>query len=295
MSLIVRYRAGAADATRLGVLSDGRVRDLGLDLDRLLEMRLADIRSLVEEAVSTTGPSIPADEVTLQAPVQNQEVWAAGVTYLRSRDARLEESGGADVYAQVYASERPELFFKSPGWRVRGPGESIGIRADSAWNVPEPELAVVVNAYQEVIGYTVGNDVSSRDIEGANPLYLPQAKVYDHCCALGPGIRPGWELPEQPVFQLELCVRRVGTAITEGAIATTAMARTIEELVGWLGAALTFPVGAVLLTGTGIIPDSAISLSEGDDVIITASEIGTLGNHVQLVGETAEGRAGLPR
>jgi 2-dehydro-3-deoxy-D-arabinonate dehydratase len=284
MSLIVRHLVPGDDRPRLGV-ADGRgnIHPLvGVDLDELLRQPLTAIREQVERALGSD--TIACAEATLLAPVESQEVWAAGVTYLRSRDARLEESGGSDVYAQVYVSDRPELFFKSPGWRVSGPAGTIGVRADSSWNVPEPELAVVVNAHREIVGYTVGNDVSSRDIEGANPLYLPQAKVYDGACALGPGIRPAWELPAQPAFDLRLEVCRDGRILTEGAVSTTSMARTFDDLVAWLWAALTFPVGAVLLTGTGIVPDSAVSLREGDEVTISADGIGAIRNTVRLVG-----------
>jgi 2-dehydro-3-deoxy-D-arabinonate dehydratase len=286
VSLIVRYQLPGDDAVHLGIADGARIHELtGLDLDGLLQRRLPEIREQVQRAMDSAGGSVDAVDARLLAPVAGQEVWAAGVTYLRSRDARLEESGGSDVYAQVYVSDRPELFFKSPGWRVSGPTDPIGVRADSEWNVPEPELAVVVNAHREIVGYTVGNDVSSRDIEGANPLYLPQAKVYDHSCALGPGIRPAWELPDRPTFELSLAVCREGATITEGAVSTTAMARTVEDLVDWLGAALTFPVGAVLLTGTGIVPDSAVSLREGDEVTISGSDLGRLHNVVRVVGE----------
>jgi 2-dehydro-3-deoxy-D-arabinonate dehydratase len=288
VSLIVRYRTRDDDRVRVGVSDSGRIRELsGLDLDALLGLRLSELRALVEIGTDA-GVVTDLEDATLLAPVAGQEVWAAGVTYLRSRDARLEESGGSDVYAQVYVSDRPELFFKSPGWRVSGPADPIGVRADSEWNVPEPELAVVVNAHGEIVGYTVGNDVSSRDIEGANPLYLPQAKVYDRSCALGPGIRPAWELTEQPTFELELDVRRDGVTISNGAVSTTSMARTVPDLVDWLHAALTFPVGVVLLTGTGIVPDSTVSLCEGDEVTITAAGLGSLRNVVRRVGARVE-------
>jgi 2-dehydro-3-deoxy-D-arabinonate dehydratase len=287
MSLIVRYARNGEDKPRLGVLTDDNVRELaGVDLDALLSGSLAEMQQRIVASASSTLTA--RDAVRLLPPVANQEVWAAGVTYARSRDARLEESGGLDVYARVYASDRPELFFKSNGWRVRGPEDTVGVRRDSGWNVPEPELALVVNSHGEIAGYTIGNDMSSRDIEGDNPLYLPQAKVYDQCCALGPGIRPAWELNEAPTFDISLSVRRGNAVLTEGSISTSSMVRSFRELVDWLFAAMSFPAGAVLLTGTGIVPDSTVSITGGDDIVITASDIGSLRNTAVEVGSASE-------
>ncbi len=216
------------------------------------------------------------------APVDRQEIWAAGVTYERSRSARVEESQQGTVYDQVYVADRPELFFKAPGWRVRGSGETVGIRADSAWNVPEPELGLVVAADLRIAGYTIGNDMSSRSIEGENPLYLPQAKVYEASCGLGPALVPrkGVELP----IELALSIRRGDVAVFDGATSTARIHRPLESLVAYLGLALEFPEGAVLLTGTGVVPDAPFTLQAGDVVRIDAGPLGTLENTVVEVG-----------
>lgn len=216
------------------------------------------------------------------APVDDQEVWAAGVTYLRSRDARIEESTEPTVYDRVYDAVRPELFFKSNGWRVRGPGDAIGVRADSAWDVPEPELALVVAADGTVAGYTIGDDVSSRTIEGENPLYLPQAKVYDGACALGPALVAAADVGGP--FRIGLTIRRAGVVVFDGATSSDRLRRSFEELVGHLGRALSFPAGAILLTGTGIVPDPPFSLTAGDSVEIAIDGLGRLVNPVVRVG-----------
>jgi 2-dehydro-3-deoxy-D-arabinonate dehydratase len=236
-----------------------------------------DLAALLAEA---TDP-VP-DGSTVLAPIETQEVWAAGVTYERSRVARIEESVSADPYDLVYVADRPELFLKAPGWRVRGPGQPIGIRADSDWNVPEPELALVVDARLRVAGYTIGNDVSSRSIEGRNTLYLPQAKVYDGACALGPCIVPASDATAP--FDIEVEIERDGDHVFEGRTSTAEMRRSFDELVAFLGAALTLPVGAILLTGTGVVPDADVTLRPGDVVRIRIEGLGTLENRVQVVG-----------
>jgi 2-dehydro-3-deoxy-D-arabinonate dehydratase len=226
----------------------------------------------------------------LLAPLDVQEVWAAGVTYERSRSARMEESRQASVYDQVYEADRPELFFKAPAWRVRGPGETVGIRADSAWNVPEPELALIVTADLRIAGLTIGNDLSSRTIEGENPLYLPQAKVYDQACAIGPAVVPvdAVRLP----IDLALSIARGGATVFEGSTSTGRIRRPLESLVEHLGRALSFPDGAVLLTGTGIVPDAPFTLRGGDVVRIDGGPLGSLVNTVAVVGNAAaRGRA----
>jgi len=219
----------------------------------------------------------------LLAPISQQEVWAAGVTYFRSRTARMEEAegaGGSDFYDRVYHAERPELFFKATPHRVAGSGEGVRIRGDSRWNVPEPELALAVNAVGQIIGYTIGNDMSSRDIEGENPLYLPQAKVYAQSCGLGPGIlvsdRP---LPAETEIRLE--IRRAGELAFEGQTSLAALKRTPEELVAFLFRKNSFPQGCFLLTGTGIVPPDSFTLAAGDEVRITIPPIGTLVNVVE--------------
>jgi 2-dehydro-3-deoxy-D-arabinonate dehydratase len=216
-------------------------------------------------------------------PIDTQDIWAAGVTYERSKDARQEEAvDGGDVYARVYRAARPELFFKAHGRNVVGPFGEVGIRADATWSVPEPELALVVNPAMEVVGFTIGNDMSSRDIEGENPLYLPQAKVYTASCALGPGIllNPATEWPDTTI---RLCIRRGGTVAFQGEVHTSRIRRTIGELVSYLGRSNQFPYGVVLLTGTGIVPPGDFTLAAGDVVEITIDGIGTLVNTVKLV------------
>jgi 2-dehydro-3-deoxy-D-arabinonate dehydratase len=232
-----------------------------------------------------SGTPVPAGS-RLLAPVDSQEIWAAGVTYERSRDARMEESAEASVYDRVYDAPRPELFFKAPGWRVRGPGEPVGIRADSEWDVPEPELALVVAADLSIAGFTIGNDMSSRTIEGENPLYLPQAKTYDGSCALGPALVPVGAV--SPPFPLRLVVLRDGVPIVDEGTSSARIRRPLAELVGYLGRALELPSGAILLTGTGIVPGGGFSLQEGDVVRIEAGPLGTLENPVVRVGTVAD-------
>jgi 2-dehydro-3-deoxy-D-arabinonate dehydratase len=282
MSLLVRYDAGAGP--RVGVYDGLHVAALPLgSMAEALRLPLVELRRTVERPPAGERHAIA--EVRLLAPVDEQEVWAAGVTYLRSRDARLEESGGADVYERVYASARPELFFKSLGRRVVGPGEPVGVRSDSRWNLPEPELTAVLNARAEIVGYTAGNDVSSRDIEGENALYLPQAKVYRRSCALGPGIRPAWELGRDPVFDIALLITRGGATIAAGRTDTSRMVRRIPELAQWLWRCLDFEDGVALMTGTGIVPEGDVSLSPDDEVHVTVDAVGTLRNVVVEVGE----------
>lgn len=216
-------------------------------------------------------------------PVDLQEVWAAGVTYERSRSARQEESvDGGDVYARVYDAPRPELFFKARAERVVGPGAQVGIRADATWSVPEPELAILFNPALEVVGFTIGNDMSSRDIEGANPLYLPQAKVYRASCALGPGLlltpTDAW-----PAATIHMLIERGGAPVFSGEVHTDRIRRTIAELADYLGRSTEFPDGVVLLTGTGIVPPGDFTLAAGDRVTISIDGIGTLSNEVIVV------------
>jgi 2-dehydro-3-deoxy-D-arabinonate dehydratase len=226
-------------------------------------------------------PVEPASAVQFLAPVDRQEVWAAGVTYRRSKIARQEESvGAAQFYDKVYTAPRPELFLKATPERVVGPGGPIRVRRDSAWSVPEPELALVIAPDLRIVGYTVGNDVSARDIEGENPLYLPQAKIYAGSCAVGPLVTPAVHLPPLPEVDIRLVIRRAGGVAFEGTTNLGMMARTPDELVGWLGRENEFPAGAVLLTGTGIVPPDEFTLRPGDEVDITITGIGTLSNPV---------------
>jgi 2-dehydro-3-deoxy-D-arabinonate dehydratase len=236
---------------------------------------------LAEYLRLATGPAA-ASGGRLLAPICSQEVWAAGVTYYRSRTARIEESkpsGGGSFYDAVYSAERPELFFKAAGWRVRGPGEPVCIRDDARWSVPEPELALMVNRRGTIVGYTIGNDMSSRDIEGENPLYLPQAKVYDGSCALGPAMLVR-EDPLSPNTTIALTIARNGATAFQGSTTLAQMRRSPEELVEYLYRATSFPHGAVLLTGTGVVPPDDFTLQPGDAIAIAIPPIGTLENVV---------------
>lgn len=240
---------------------------LELSRDKGLEL----LRALTSEAVVTGEPLAPLEA--------QQEVWASGVTYLRSREARKAESDVADVYERVYEAERPELFFKALGWRVVGEGAKVRIREDSRWNVPEPELVLVVNAAGEVIGYSAGNDMSSRDIEGENPLYLPQAKIYNGSCAVGPGIKLA-TLEELQDLPITLEIGRGGETVFSGETSTAQMKRKLSELVDYLVRELEFPHGVLLMTGTGIVPPEDFTLHAGDRITITVGEL-TLMNEVQ--------------
>jgi 2-dehydro-3-deoxy-D-arabinonate dehydratase len=217
------------------------------------------------------------------APVGLQPVWAAGVTFLRSRDARLEESSGLDAYDKVYLAERPELFLKALPGTARGPGEPIGVRADSAWDVPEPELAVVADRRGEIVAYTIGDDVSSRSIEGENPLYLPQAKLYRGSCALGPCLVPVDEAPDPAEMRITLSIQRDGTGLFADDCSVGDMKRSLPELVDWLWRGQDLPLGAVLSTGTAIVPPPELSLRPGDLVTIAVTGLGELANPVELV------------
>ncbi|SHN85705.1 2-dehydro-3-deoxy-D-arabinonate dehydratase [Geodermatophilus obscurus] len=279
MTHVVRYESGGV--VLVGVLGDGAVRPVpGVgSMAELLGGDLAGARSAVEAAAGE--PAVPVGEVRLLPPVDGlTEVWASGVTYERSMDARVEESQVQDVYSRVYAADRPELFLKSVAWRVVTDGEPIAVRPDSAVTVPEPELAAVVTATAEVFGYTVCDDVSSRDIEGENPLYLPQAKIYAGSCALAPGIRPAWEVPDASALTIDVRVTRAGAPVFAGSTSTARMHRSVADLVSHLVAAQDFPAGAVLSTGTGIVPDLDFTLLEGDEVQVTVEHVGILTNPV---------------
>ena len=231
--------------------------------------------------IDAAAPKLAFGEVTFLPPIDQQEIWAAGVTYKRSRAARMEESvASATVYDQVYTAARPELFFKANAWKVVAHDQPVRIRADSNWNVPEPELALVIDRRLHIVGYTIGNDMSSRDIEGENPLYLPQAKVYDGSCALGPWITTPSGMPAREAIEIRLAVLRGGRIAFEGATSIAEMARSFESLVEYLGRDQTFRHGVVLLTGTGIVPDKDFTLRPGDVVNISIAGIGTLANPV---------------
>ena len=239
----------------------------------------ADLQQRVHAA--TSGPAVDTlDPAALLAPIVSQEVWAAGVTYFRSRNARIEESkGGGDFYDRVYAAERPELFFKATGRRVVGPGGVVRIRSDARWSVPEPELTLLLNPAGEIIGYTNGNDMSSRDIEGENPLYLPQAKVYDGSCALGPCVL----LSAQPISKstsIRLEIARSGQIVFAGSTTLTELKREPKHLADYLFRDNSFPHGAYLMTGTGVVPGDEFTLAGGDMIRIAIDGIGLLENVV---------------
>jgi 2-dehydro-3-deoxy-D-arabinonate dehydratase len=245
-----------------------------------LQMPVAELRAALRAAEEAAHVDVPLDSVSLRAPIDRQEVWAAGVTYLRSRDARMEESSQRDVYDRVYDADRPELFLKATPNRVSGPGEPIAIRGDSGWDVPEPELAILLNAHGELVGYTIGNDVSSRSIEGENPLYLPQAKVYSRCAALGPTVVTVDELPDVSNLEIELTIRRGGTELFRDSTATSQLHRTLSDLIAYLLRHNNYPAGVFLMTGTGIVPPSEFTLQDGDEVTIRIDAIGSLVNPV---------------
>jgi 2-dehydro-3-deoxy-D-arabinonate dehydratase len=249
-------------------------------LDALLAHE--DLYGYLSSIVAQGSPSEEKELHLIEAPIEHQEVWASGVTYYRSRSARIEESkdaGGGDFYDRVYSAERPELFFKAVAHKVAGPNSEVRIRSDAKWSVPEPELTLAINPRGEIVGYTIGNDMSSRDIEGANPLYLPQAKVYDRSCALGPGILIQKDaMPATTLITLE--IRRSGTMEFLGSIHLSEMKRDPGSLVEYLYRDQSFPYGCFLLTGTGLIPPDAFTLKSGDEIHISISGIGTLINRV---------------
>lgn len=243
-----------------------------------LRIRLSELRNLVS---STVGVEV---EGVLQAPVAAEtEIWGAGVTYLRSRDARKEESGVPDVYQLVYEADRPELFFKGNARRTLGTGVDIGIRADSHASVPEPEVAIIVNRFQEVIGLTICNDVTARTIEGENPLYLSQAKIYVGSTSLGPTIKPFWDISDPKELGISASIQRGVDIIWQAQTSLASLHRTFDDLLSYLFRCQIFPDGVILSTGTGIVPPLDISLEAGDVVSISVDEVGTLANKVALI------------
>lgn len=244
-------------------------------LTAALQIPLAELRAILEKS---DGPEVSGRELPPLAP--ESEVWGAGVTYLRSRDARKEESGTPDVYQKVYEADRPELFFKANFRRTVGNGDVIGKRADCTSTVPEPEVAIVINAHEEIIGFTICNDVTSRSIEGANPLYLPQAKSYLGSTALGPRITPSWLAPSHEQMTIHAQIKRGSDVVWSANTALSALNKSLEHLVGYLFRCQSFPDGVILSTGTGIIPPLDFIMNEGDIVTINVAGIGTLENEV---------------
>jgi 2-dehydro-3-deoxy-D-arabinonate dehydratase len=287
MMHIIRYTSSSGTVA-LGLLQNGQL--IGgfppnVDLHHLLRGSADELRAQIEQieqVEQSTQPGRTTHAVSsLLAPIDGEtEVWAAGVTYKRSEEARKEESGTPDLYARVSSAKRPELFFKANPRRVAGPDAAISIRADSSWDVPEPELVLVINASAQIIGYTIGNDVSSRSIEGENPLYLPQAKIYTNCCALGPAITPAWEIADPNNLAIGLVIERDGQVYWQGESSTSELKRRFEELVSYLFLENDFPDGVILCTGTALVPEKPFTLQPGDIVQITIDQLGTLRNPV---------------
>lgn len=283
---LCRFQTGSS-RPRVGLLkNDTTLLDLSAEgIDRLTS--LFEFEGLAAQLGALAGQKLPEfalADVKVLAPVEQQEVWAVGVTYLRSKKARMEESDfSATAYDKVYDAPRPELFFKSMPEKVVGPGDAVGIRKDATWNVPEPELAFVLNSRGHLVGYTIGNDMSSRDIEGENLLYLPQAKIYDRACALGPFVTIGATEADARSWKIAIEIQRAGAAAFTGETSVGQIKRTFGELVEYLFRSQKFPHGAVLLTGTGIVPPDGFTLAPDDVVKINISGIGQLTNPVALV------------
>ncbi|MGO9658926.1 MAG: fumarylacetoacetate hydrolase family protein [Acidimicrobiales bacterium] len=277
---ILRYRRPGSSQARVGLVEQGRVS--ALDVGSLASLWSLPLDVLREKLGRAGGESEALADVEVLAPIDGRtEVWAAGVTYVISREARVEESErAASAYELVYDADRPELFFKSAAWRVVGDGGTIAVRSDSAVTVPEPEVALVINAFGQVVGYTICDDVSSRSIEGENPLYLPQAKIYLGACALGPMVRPAWEVPDPYALRIELTIHRSGEVAWRGDASTSRLHRRYDELVGYLMRADLHPDGVVLSTGTCLVPPAPFTLQAGDVVRIDVEEVGALTTNV---------------
>ena len=281
---IARFITSDNPNPRLGYVEGGIVYSMNdvdgpVSIENLLQLS-ADELNAVAMATRDAPNTLRLDDVMLLPPIDTQEVWASGVTYARSRDARMEESTQKDVYDLVYEADRPELFMKATGSRVSGPGQDVAIRGDSTWDVPEPELVLVLNSGGDIVGYTVGNDVSSRSIEGENPLYLPQAKVYSKCAGLGPWIALTSEIANPNDLAIQLVIERNGNLHFDGETSTNQIHRTFDDLRAYLFRHNSFPHGVFLMTGTGIIPPAEFTLEGGDTVNITIDGIGTLTNPV---------------
>ena len=283
---LCRFTAAPDSDVRVGLVDGEVVRDLtpaGVHrLHDLLERE--DLHEQLARARRADLPEWPLDDVRLLTPVESQEIWAAGVTYFRSKQARMEESDfSARAYDHVYEAARPELFFKAVPEKVVSPGDAVGIRRDARWNVPEPELTLVINSSRSIVGFTIGNDMSSRDIEGENLLYLPQAKIYTRSCAIGPWVVVGARHEDVRQWTIELEIRRAGAVVFAGETCVDRIKRTFGELVDYLFRSQAFPRGAMLLTGAGIVPPDSFTLAEGDCVRIAISGIGALENPVTVV------------
>jgi 2-dehydro-3-deoxy-D-arabinonate dehydratase len=276
--MIVRFQTDSG-LPQVGLMDTGQsTRAIRGTLAELLRLPASELQATLDAAAN--GPVVNGPMAIL-APIDGEtEVWAAGVTYKRSQEARVEESSTPDIYTRVYEAKRPEIFFKATQRRVAGPDQQIVVRADSTWDVPEPEVAIVINAHAEIVGYTIANDVSSRSIEGDNPLYLPQAKVYDGSCALGPGIVPAWEVPDPYALGIRMRIHRAGNVHWSGETSMREFARRLDDLVDALFLEDTFPNGVILSTGTALVPDSPFTLEPGDEVEIEIDTLGSLKNTV---------------
>ena len=283
---LCRFQQGPG-RPRVGLVKDdSTILDLSAEgIDRMTSLfEFEGLAAQLGALAEANLPQFALRDVTLLAPVEQQEVWAVGVTYLRSKKARMEESDfSATAYDKVYDAPRPELFFKSLPEKVVSPGGAVGIRSDATWNVPEPELAFVINSRGHIVGYTIGNDMSSRDIEGENLLYLPQAKIYERSCAVGPFVTVGATEAEARTWKIAIEIQRAGAAVFSGETSVGQIKRTFAELVEYLFRSQKFPHGAVLLTGTGIVPPDGFTLAAADVVKINISGIGTLENLVAVV------------
>jgi 2-dehydro-3-deoxy-D-arabinonate dehydratase len=283
---VCRYSTAAGTAPRIGLIDGEQLLDLTAagvrHLTTLLER--PDLGDELARLKEHLGPAHMLKDVRLLTPVESQEVWAAGVTYLRSKEARMEESEfSASAYDRVYDAVRPEIFFKSLPDKVVAPGDAVGIRRDARWSVPEPELGLVINSSARIVGFTVGNDMSSRDIEGENLLYLPQAKIYTRSCAVGPWIVVGADEDDARQWSIQLEIERRGEVVFAGDTRAGQIKRTFGELVEYLFRSQQFPNGVVLLTGAGVVPPDSFTLEADDAVRITISGIGRLENPVAVV------------
>ncbi len=279
---LIKFTRDDSPLPSVGLVTGDKIIPLGSGHRCLTELLHASDRlDQIESRAGAAGGSFSLASVRVLAPLDEQEVWGAGVTYERSKVAREQESDqAATFYDRVYTAPRPELFFKATPSRVAGSSQPIRVRRDTRWCVPEPELALVLSPELEIVGFTIGNDVSARDIEGENPLYLPQAKMYDACCGLGPVITLARAMPPRERIGIRMEIERDGTTVFRGETGIARMARRFEELIEWLGRDNRFPAGVILLTGTGIVPPDDFSLSPGDRVLITIDGIGTLANSV---------------